>query len=117
VEAVYERVITHEQYVVSIRNRVAIVALGMLGGEIPFLEGAIELASLRREAAVEEYDADFMVFVTIESETDHLPTDLTKAHWSKEALVKHQAELDAAIIWAKETGTNACKSLVRRFHA
>ena len=110
-------VITHESYVASVRNRVAVVACGMLSGEIAFLEGAIELASLRHEVAVEENDEDFMVFVVIASETDNLPIGASRECWSKEALVKLQPEIDAATIWAKQIGLKACQSLVRRFHA
>lgn len=63
-------VITNETYTLSVRKRVGAVAFGMLSGEVGFIEGAIELASLRHEAAVEENDSDFMVFVVIASETD-----------------------------------------------
>ena len=110
-------VVTHEQYVSSVRKRIATVALGMLNGDLPFLEGAIELASLRHEAAVEESDPDFLPFVVIASETDNLPIGAMKKNWSQEALLKHQPEIDEAIIWAKKIGTAACQSLVGRFNA
>lgn len=96
--------ITHEQYVASVRCRVAAIAHGMLNGEVDFLEGAIELASLRHEAEVDENDPDFMAFVVIASETDSLPIGTSTALWSKEALAKHQPEIDVAIIWAKKVG-------------
>ena len=99
------------------RNRVAAVARGMLSGDINFLEGAIELVSLRHKAEVEEADPDFMVFVVIESETDNLPIGKSRELWSKEALIKHQPEIDASVIWAKRIGTTACQSLIERFHA
>jgi Protein of unknown function (DUF2489) len=110
-------VITNEQYVSTVRNRVAAVARGMLNGDIPFLEGAIELASLRHEAAVEERDPDFMPFAVIESEIDNLPIGAQRKHWSQDALDKHQSEIDNAIIWANEIGTEACQSLIKRFNA
>lgn len=110
-------VITNESYVLSARKRAVAVAFGMINGEVEFLEGAIELASLRHEAAVEENDPDFMAFVVIASETDSLPIGAPRALWSKEALAKHQPEIDAAIMWAKKVGMAACQSLVGRFHA
>lgn len=110
-------VITNETYTLSVRKRVGAVAFGMLSGEVGFIEGAIELASLRHEAAVEENDSDFMTFVVIASETDSLPIATTRELWSKEALARHQPEIDAAIVWAKKIGLAACESLVRRFHA
>jgi len=109
--------ITHEQFVTSVRSRVAVIAHGMLNDEVNFLEGAIELASLRNEADVELNDPDFMAFVVIASETDGLPIGTSREVWSKEAFAKHQPEIDAAIVWAKNMGLAACQSLVRRFHA
>lgn len=90
--------LTNENYTLSVRKRVGAVAFGMLNGEVEFLEGAIELASLRHEAAIEENDTDFNAFVVIASETDNLPIGASRALWSKEALAKHQPEIDAATI-------------------
>ncbi|STQ91121.1 DUF2489 domain-containing protein [Iodobacter fluviatilis] len=109
-------VITNESYALSVHKRVGTVAFGMLSGEIGFIEGAIELASLRHEAAVEENDPDFMAFVVIASETDSLPIGTSRELWSKEALAKHQPEIDAAIVWAKKVGLAACQSLAGRFY-
>lgn len=108
--------ITHEAYVQSVRNRIHIVALGMLDGSIPFLEGAITLASLRHEAGVEENDVDFLAFVAIASETDDLPIGPSLQHWSAAALEKHQSPIEKATQWAKEVGATSCQSLVSRFN-
>lgn len=54
--------ITHEQYLASVISRVATIAHNMLNGEVNFLEGAVELASLRHEAEVDENDPDFNGF-------------------------------------------------------
>ena len=110
-------VVTHEQYVSSVRNRIATVARGMLNGDVPFLEGAIELVALRHEAAVEASDPDFLPFVAIASETDNLPIGAMRKNWSQEALIKHQPEIDEAIIWAKKIGTAACQSIAGRCNA
>ena len=93
------------------------LAQEMIDGKISFLEGALELSSLRHEAEVDERDEDLMAFVVIESETDSLPMGKSKKYWSAEALDKHQTEIDKATEWAKEFGIPACKSLIRRFHA
>jgi hypothetical protein len=108
--------ITHEAYVQSVRNRIYAVALGMLNGSIPFLEGAITLASLRHEAGVEENDEDFLAFVAIASETDDLPIGPSRKHWSAEALEKHQPLIEKATQWAKEVGATSCQSLLSRFN-
>ncbi|MDO9106973.1 MAG: DUF2489 domain-containing protein [Methylovulum sp.] len=108
-------VITREQYVASARNRVVAVALAMLNDELDFLEGSIQLVSMRHDVAVEENDSDFMTFVAIASETDGLPIGSSREHWSKKALIRHQPQVEAATVWAKQFGIGALHSLVRRF--
>ncbi|NOV29567.1 DUF2489 domain-containing protein [Methylomonas sp. ZR1] len=109
--------ITHEQYVASVRHRVAAIADGMLSGEVNFLEGAIVLASLRHEAEVGESDPDFMTFIVIASETDYLPIGPSRELWSKEASLRHQPRIDASTAWAKQIGNASCQSLLERFNA
>ena len=108
---------THEEYVASVRAQVAALALEMLDGRISFLEGSIELSSLRFEAEVDEHDEDFMAFVAIASETDSLPIGKSREYWSAEALERHKPAIEKATEWAKQFGIPACQSLIRRFHA
>ncbi|AMC34456.1 DUF2489 domain-containing protein [Janthinobacterium sp. B9-8] len=110
-------IITNESDVLSVRKRIGVIAFSMLDGEVGFLDGAIELASLRHEAAVEENDPDFMVFVVIASEIDHLPIGEPRVFWCKEALTKHQPEIEAKNAWAKSVGMSACLHLAERFYA
>ncbi|MBV8659735.1 MAG: DUF2489 domain-containing protein [Burkholderiales bacterium] len=109
------KAVTDEKHVADIRRRVAIVAAAMLSDEMPFLEGAIELDALRHNAYVTEDDQDFLVFVAITSETDHLPLGAARVRWSAEALTKHQPEIESATAWARQIGIRACESLVQRF--
>jgi hypothetical protein len=106
---------THEEYVESVRERVASIARSMLEGHLCFLDGARQLASLRDEAAVRDDDADFMVFVAIASETDDFPTGSARQYWSKNALDKLDPAYKAAQSWAKRVGSEACEALIRRF--
>jgi xanthine/CO dehydrogenase XdhC/CoxF family maturation factor len=108
--------ITNESYVASVRMGVVDTARLMLGGQLNFLEGARVLSSLRHEAAVRDDDPDFMTFVVIDSETDDPPIGTVRQHWSKEALEKLESECKDAEVWAKKIGTEACESLIRRFH-
>jgi hypothetical protein len=111
------KTVTNESYVADVRKRVAALASEMLSGQTPFLEGARELVSLRHEAAVEDDDADFLVFVRIDSDTDSLPIGDQRRHWSHGSLSKLQPEIDEATAWAKAVGTDACASLSSRFRA
>lgn len=108
--------ITNESYVASVRMRVVDTARLMLGGQLNFLEGARVLSSLRHEAAVRDNDPDFMALVAIDSETDALPIGAVRQYWSKEALEKLESECKDAEVWARKFGTEACESLIRRFH-
>lgn len=107
--------ITNEHHTSSVRKEIAQTITLMLVGDFCFLEGAQKIADLRHEAAVEEFDQDFMVFVAIASETDHLPIGKMRANWQVESLERHQSEIDSAIKWAREIGEPACRSILARF--
>lgn len=107
--------ISHEQYVNSVREQVVRTARAMLGGQLSYLEGTRTLVALRHEAAVKDDDADLMVFVAIDSETDALPIGHVREHWDKEALARLEPEIRAAEAWAKKFGADACAALIGRF--
>ncbi len=108
---------SHEEYVEKKRSRVAELASGMLDGSIHYLEGAIELSSLRFEVEVPEDDQDFIAVVAVASEIDNLPIGAPRQYWSKEALERHEPEVQKSIKWAKEFSLPQCKSLSERFSA
>ena len=109
--------VSHEQYVASVRKRVAATATRMLKDELSFLEGAQILAALRHEAEVPDDDADFLAFVAVASETDSLPIGEVRKHWATDALQRLEPEIQAATQWAKQFASAACVSLVKRFDA
>src|SRR5690606_11217927 len=84
---------SHEQYIERQRKRAAEVAGGMLDGSIHYLEGAIELSSLRLQVGLPEDDKDFLVFTMVASEIDNLPTGAPRQFWSQEALERHEPEI------------------------
>ena len=109
--------ISHEEYLELKRKRAVEVAAGMLDGSIHYLEGAIELSSLRFEVGLPEDDKDFLAFTGVSSETDHLPIGSVRQHWSQDALNRHEPEIQKSIKWAKEVSLSECKSIVERFNA
>ena len=108
---------SHEEYIEKNRKKSAEIASGMIDGSIHYLEGAIELSSLRFEVDLPEDDCDFIAFSVVASEVDHLPIGAPRLYWSKEALEKHEPEIQQSIKWAKEVSLSECKSLVARFSA
>jgi len=99
------------------RKRAAEIASGMLDGSIHYLEGAIELSFLRFEVGLPETDEDFLAFSGVASEIDHLPIGAPRQYWSKEALDRHEPEIQQSVKWAKEFSIMACKSIAERFNA
>jgi len=108
---------SHEEYIEKNRRRAAEVATGMIDGSIHYLEGAIELSSLRFEVGLPEDDKDFLAFTGVSSETDHLPIGAPRQYWSQDALDRHEPEIEQSIKWAKEISLSECKSIVARFNA
>ena len=108
---------SHEEYIQKQRNRAVVIAHGMLDGSIHYLEGAVELSSLRFEIGLPEHDPDFLAFTAVASEIDHLPLGKARQYWSQEALNKHELEIEQSINWAKEFSLSNCKSIIERFSA
>jgi len=99
------------------RKEIVEVANGMLDGSLHYLEGAVALSSLRHSAGIEENDKDFMIFVGVASETDHLPLGKFRDNWSREALERLEPEIEAAIEWAKRISLKQCEIIIERFSA
>lgn len=106
---------SHEEYIEKQRARAVEVARKMLDGSIHYLEGAIELSSLRFEVGLPENDSDFLAFTGVASEIDHLPIGSARQHWAKEALIRHEPEIQQSIEWAKKVSLSECKSIIERF--
>ncbi len=108
---------SREEYVEKQRKRAAEVASGMIDGSIHYLEGAIELSSLRFEVGLPDDDKDFLAFTGVASEVDHLPVGAPRQYWSQEALDRHEPDIQQAIKWAKDISLSECRSIVARFIA
>jgi len=61
------------------------VAQGILDGSIGIVAGARQLTRLRFNSRAEN-DSDILIFVGIDSETDHLPLGEVRRLWNAEAL-------------------------------
>ena len=106
---------THEEYIQKQRQRVFGLVEKMLENSIDYLEGAVEISSLRFELGLANNDEDFLIFAIISSETDHLPIGNAKLQWSKEALLALIPEYESSTKWAKEISLSSCKNILERF--
>ena len=107
--------LSHEEYVLQQRRKVAKLASDVLEGDLSILEAAIEIAKFRFELDVDENDKDLLVFIGIESEIDHLPIGPERKYWNEDALKEKERQIKECETWAKEFGLKACKSLLDRF--
>jgi hypothetical protein len=87
----------------------------MLDGRLSFLIGSRQLAVLRHETDITDDDADFLIFVAIDSETDAFPLGSVREHWDPFALAKLEPKIKEAELWASSVGADACRSLIARF--
>ena len=106
---------THEEYARSVRRQVVSTAQAMLDGQLSFLIGSRQLAALRHEIDTADDDADFLIFVAIDSDTDALPLGTVREHWDQGALARLKPEIEVAELWASDVGADACRSLIARF--
>ena len=60
---------------------------------------------------------DFLVFVTVDSESDEIPVGSERRLWSQDALAGEAAESGRAEEYAGKVGTEACRNLLCRFRA
>lgn len=106
---------THEAYVLSCRQQAVELATGVLDGTKNVLEACHELAALRWEVEVGQWDEDFTRFAGISSETDALPVGRVRELWSIAALARLEPDIQSAIEWAMPLAIPACQSVIVRF--
>ena len=92
------------------------LAQQMLRKQLSFFEGAVRMAPLRHDIeGVDAMDEDFLAFVLISSETDHLPLKAHQHLWSPESLAQLLPEIEHVEIWASPFATQACENIIQRF--
>ena len=98
------------------RKQLVILAHAMLDGTLSYFEGASKVIEIKdRIGGVQERDEDFDTFAAIQCETDHLPLEKQRHHWSKEALAKLEPEFIKTEEWASEFAPQACENIIARF--
>ena|SRR5688572_25703770 len=96
------------------RREMISIARGILNGAIGVVEGAREIARLRFGSTT-SYDPDVMVFVGIDSESDHFPIGDVRNHWSEDALRVKDEELRSYETHVTERAFQACESFISRY--
>ena len=110
----------NETLSVFVRGKIIAICEAILNEEISVIAGSRILNRLElelRDSQVGQFDRaeDFIPFVAIDSETDHLPVDRERANWSAEALSRKDKEFAESEAFHKESAFAACRNLIARF--
>jgi hypothetical protein len=97
-----------------LRGKIVAICEAVLAEEIGIIAASRRLRSLGFEL-FDGHDEDFITFVGVDSETDHLPVDIERRNWSAEALERKDAEIAEAEALYKNNVIAACRKLIERF--
>lgn len=104
----------NEKYTIFLQGKVIAICEVILSEEIGIISGSRKLKGLSRLIS-DDHDEDFMIFIAVDSETDHLPVDWERKNWSIEALQRKDLEIEEYEKDFKEIVFSACKKLMKRF--
>ena len=105
----------NESEILSARRAIFDTAQDILAGRLTYIEGARKIVAAWWDSSLDEWDADFLPFVGIASETEVLPFGEMRAYWQPAALDALQPEIDRMEAWARRFGEPYCRNLVARF--
>lgn len=86
----------------------------LLEGRIGVIEASRELNHLRFEVDAEN-DPDFITFVAIDSETDHLPVGTVRRDWGPDALEAKDRESREYEEASREDAYRAARNLLKKY--
>ncbi|SRR6266567_377409 len=94
--------------------KIVATAQHILSGQLGIVAGARQLSGLRFDVGA-EHDADFIFFVGVDSETDHLPVGEVRSRWSSDALKAKDEELQTYESSVRDKAFRVCQSLIQRY--
>jgi hypothetical protein len=95
-------------------GKIVAVAKSILSGELGIVAGARQLAPWRFDVGA-EHDPDFIFFVGIDSETDHLPIGEVRSRWNPEVLKAKDEELRSFEASVRDKALPVCYSLIQKY--
>jgi len=91
-------------------------AQAMLDRKIGVIQGGRMLCAYRFDVKAEN-DRDFIFFVGLDSETDHLPIGEFERHWSKAALKNKKEVIANYENSIRKQAFQACRNLITKYKA
>lgn len=107
--------VSHEDYIAQLRLEVVSLARSLQASSSDFLYSVRRLSALRHEVCSDSFDADFSIFVVIDSSTDHLPSAQARSHCSVDWLKVSDEELNEVEFFYRPQVASACIKLIARF--
>jgi hypothetical protein len=92
------------------------LAQSILAGEVGIIAASRQFAAWRLDVGAED-DPDFLFFVALDSETDHLPVGDLRKHWSADALRAKDDELEKFEASARDEALVVCRSLIQKYES
>ena len=110
----------NETHTVFVRGKIVAVCEAILNEEIGVIAGSrilnrLEFELIDYSVGKFDRDEDFIPFVAIDSDTDHLPVDRERVNWSAEALAQKDKEIAESEAFHKDSAFAACRNLITRF--
>ncbi len=105
--------VTHEEYIEKCRHAAIQVCQDVLAGKRPLISAVRQLRQLLAELGVDDHQDDFVAFVVLDSEADHLPVGPVREQWHPEALALKDKEIAEVEKSYKFEVHEACKRLLR----
>jgi Ser/Thr protein kinase RdoA (MazF antagonist) len=105
----------NESQLAVVRAEVVDTARSLSSRELPFLEGVRRLTALRFEVSRDHHDADFMLFVAIGSQADHIPNAEARALCAESWLLQCDKDVRELEHFYAQQVSAACKQLIARF--
>jgi hypothetical protein len=101
---------------IEARRQVVALAKDMLAGRLSYFEGAVQVWALQSKVGgLGDHDPDFVAFLAIVSDTDHLPLHAQRPRWAPSALERLAPEFKDVEEWVSTFAPDACKSIIARF--
>jgi hypothetical protein len=94
--------------------KIVSLARGVLAGQVGIVAASRQFAAWRFDVGG-EHEPDFVFFVSVDSETDHLPVGDVRLYWSPDVLRAKDDELRDFEASVRNEAFLVCRSLLERY--
>ncbi len=102
----------------SVEEKIKDTCKSILEGKVDLIEGVHLIVQKAHELPNEKFRVNeylFVVFISVGSQTDHLPIGKVTSLWNKESLDKKNKEKKEYSVFFKKDIEKACRELIEKF--